>query len=184
MQRSRTFTASARPVCPALAAGPEDCQIDCMVTDLYHNRILELAADIPNLGQLSDPDGRSHKVSRVCGSEVWVDVNLSDEGTHITGIAVQSKACALGAATLSILSEHATGATTAEVIAARDQLKAMLKQGAEPPDGRFWELRHLSGVMDYPQRHQSTLLAFEAAAAAISDAQLKRGAKPDAVSGL
>lgn len=150
------------------------------MSDLYHNRVLELAAEIPNLGSLSDPDGRSHKVSRVCGSEVTVEINLSDDGETITDIAVESKACALGAATLSVLSEHAIGATTQEVIAARDALKAMLKDGAEPPSGRFWELRHLSGVRDYPQRHMSTLLAFEAAVEAIQDARSRHSAEIEA----
>jgi NifU-like protein involved in Fe-S cluster formation len=42
----------------------------------------------------------------------------------------------------------------------------MLKQAGPPPAGRFWELRHLEGVRDYPSRHASTLLAFEAAAEA------------------
>lgn len=154
-----------------------------MVTDLYHNRVLELAADIPNIGQLPHADGRAHKVSRVCGSEIWVDLNLSADNETVTEIAVRSKACALGAATLSVLSGNATGATVKEVIAARDQLKAMLKQGAEPPGGRFWELRHLSGVMDYPQRHMSTMLAFEAAVAAIDDALAKRLTHQTAESG-
>ncbi len=150
-----------------------------MVTDLYHNRVLELAADIPNVGHLDDPDGKAHKVSRVCGSEIWVEVKLSEDGKTITDIAVESKACALGAATLSVLAREAVGANVDEVIAARDQLKAMLKQGAEPPGGRFWELRHLSGVMDYPQRHMSTMLAFEAAVAAIEDAAQNRHVSAD-----
>ena len=147
-----------------------------IMSDLYHNRVLELAAEIPNLGTLDDPDGRSHKVSRVCGSEVWVDLKLSEDGETITDIAVESKACALGAATLSVLSENAVGAKTQDVIDARDALRAMLKEGAEPPSGRFWELRHLSGVRDYPQRHMSTMLAFEAAVDAIEDARSRRDA--------
>jgi NifU-like protein involved in Fe-S cluster formation len=34
----------------------------------------------------------------------------------------------------------------------------------------FWELRHLQPVRDYPPRHASTMLAFEAAAEAIKQA--------------
>lgn len=146
------------------------------MSDLYHNRVLELAAEIPNLGKLASPDGRAHKVSRVCGSEVTVELNLSDDGQKVIAIAVESKACALGAATLSILSEHAVGADIEEIIAARDGLRAMLKEGGEPPSGRFWELRHLAGVKDYPQRHMSTLLAFDAGVAAIEDALASRQA--------
>lgn len=37
----------------------------------------------------------------------------------------------------------------------------------------FWELRHLEGVRDYPARHASTMLAFDAAVEALDQAQKK-----------
>ena len=46
----------------------------------------------------------------------------------------------------------------------------MLKDGAEPPGGVFWELRHLAPVKDYPPRHASTMLAFDAAVEAMRKA--------------
>ncbi|MEO0883650.1 MAG: iron-sulfur cluster assembly scaffold protein [Pseudomonadota bacterium] len=144
------------------------------MTDLYHNRVLELAANIPNLAPLPDAEARVEKVSRVCGSTVEVSLNLNQAGTHIDTISVNPKACALGQAATAILSEHAPGASIDDIVAARDALRAMLKEGAEPPSGRFWELRHLKGVADYPPRHTSTLLAFEAAVAAINEALTAR----------
>lgn len=146
------------------------------MSELYHNRILELAAGIPHLGRLSDAEGSVLKVSRVCGSTVNVDVKLDATGERVTEIAVDPKACALGQATTSILAEQAVGATVAEIRAARDALRAMLKDGAAPPEGRFWELRHLEPVADYPPRHVSTLLAFDAAVAAIEEALAARAA--------
>src|SRR5262249_19277929 len=133
-----------------------------MFGELYHNRVLELAADIPHVGRLDQAEGSSLKVSRVCGSTVNVDVALNAEG-RIAAIAVDPKACALGQAATSILARHAIGKSLAQMKAARDALKAMLKDGAEPPQGDFWELRHLAPVHAYPPRHASTLLAFEAA---------------------
>jgi NifU-like protein involved in Fe-S cluster formation len=146
------------------------------MSELYHNRILELAAGIPHVGRLPDAEGSVLKVSRVCGSTVNVDVKLDAAGERVTEIAVDPKACALGQATTAILAEHAVGATVAEIRAARDALKAMLKDGAAPPEGRFWELRHLEPVADYPPRHVSTLLAFDAAVAAIEEALAARAA--------
>jgi NifU-like protein involved in Fe-S cluster formation len=140
-----------------------------MFGDLYHNRVLELAADIPHAGRLDHPQGTSLKVSRVCGSTVNVDVNLDKEG-RIAEIAVEPHACALGQAATSILARHAAGRSLAEIEEARDALRAMLKEGAEPPEGEFWELRHLQPVRDYPPRHASTMLAFEAAAEAMRQA--------------
>ena len=145
-----------------------------MFGELYHNRVLELAADIPHSERLSNPDGTSLKVSRVCGSTVEVDVKLDAEG-RITEIGVEPKACALGQAATSILARHAIGRSLAEMEAARDELRAMLKDGAEPPQGEFWELRHLQPVKDYPPRHTSTMLAFEAAVEAMKQALEKRG---------
>jgi NifU-like protein involved in Fe-S cluster formation len=131
-----------------------------MFGELYHNRVLELAADIPHVGRLGDAQGSSLKVSRVCGSTVEVDVKLDAEG-RIAEIAVEPKACALG---------QAAGSSLEEIEAARDALRAMLKDGAEPPDGLFWELRHLQPVREYPPRHISTMLAFDAAVEAMRKA--------------
>jgi NifU-like protein involved in Fe-S cluster formation len=139
--------------------------------DLYHPRILELAADIPHVGRLAHPDGAATKVSRVCGSVVTVELKLKDG--VVSDIAVHPKACALGQAATGVLAMHAIGATPGEIREARDRLRAMLKEGGEPPTGRFWELRHLQGVRDYPPRHASTMLAFDAAVDALEQAKVK-----------
>ena len=140
--------------------------------DLYHPRVLELAADIPHVGHLDAPDGASTKVSRVCGSVVTVELKLKDG--VISDIAVDPKACALGQAATGVLAMNAIGATPGEILAARESLRAMLKEGAAPPTGRFWELRHLEGVRAYPPRHASTMLAFDAAAEALAQAEAAR----------
>ena len=136
--------------------------------DLYHGRVLELASDIPYVGRLDAPDGAATKVSRVCGSVVSVELKLADG--VVSAIAVHPKACALGQAATAVLAMHAIGAKPAEIRDARDALGAMLKQGGPPPAGRFWELRHLEGVRDYPARHASTMLAFDAAVEALDQA--------------
>ena len=140
------------------------------MSNLYHNRVLELAAEIPHLGYLDNPDGSSEKVSRVCGSTVRVDLKLSVDKETITKIGVTPKACALGQATTAILAMNAVGAKPEEIMTARDDLFAMLKNGAQPPLGKFWELRHLQAVADYPIRHTSTMLAFDAAVSALEHA--------------
>ena len=144
-----------------------------MSADLYTGRILELAADIPHVGTLADADGAARKVSRLCGSQVDVTITLQDD--RILNFAIEPKACALGQASASVLARHALGASVADVTRARDQLAAMLRQNGPPPDGRFWELRYLEPVRDYAPRHASVLLAFEAAVAALEDAQAKAG---------
>jgi NifU-like protein involved in Fe-S cluster formation len=135
-----------------------------MLDDLYTAKILKAAANMPRAGRLAHPDASAEKVSKLCGSRVLVDVVLKDG--RIADYAQEVKACALGQAAAAIMGEHAIGASVEEIESARDALRAMLKSGGPPPEGRFAELAMLAPVKDYPPRHASTLLAFEATAAA------------------
>jgi len=131
---------------------------------LYSSDILSLSATLQNAA-LDAPDGTSRKVSKLCGS--WVEIDVRMDGEVVSDVALRVQACALGQASAAILQERIIGASLTELIEARDGLKAMLKEGAEPPSGRFERLAMLAGVRDYPARHQSTMLAFEAAVDAI-----------------
>ncbi len=135
-----------------------------MIDDLYSARILKAAANMPRAGRLAHADASAEKVSKLCGSRVVVDVTLKDG--RIADYAQEVKACALGQAAAAIMGEHAVGATVQEIESARDALRAMLKEGGEPPEGRFADLAMLAPVKDYPPRHASTMLAFEATAEA------------------
>jgi NifU-like protein involved in Fe-S cluster formation len=135
-----------------------------VIDDLYSTKILRLAAEMPRAGRLAAPQASSEKVSKLCGSKVTVDLCVEDG--RVSDFAQDVQACALGQASAAILGEHVMGATVEEIVAARDQLRAMLKADGPPPAGRFAELSVLEVVKDYPARHASTLLAFEAAAEA------------------
>ena len=135
-----------------------------MIDDLYSARILKLAANMPRAGRLAAPDASSEKVSRLCGSRVVVDVAMADG--RVVDFAQDVRACALGQAAAAILGENVMGASTDELAQGRDQLRAMLKTGAAPPQGRFADLAVLEQVREFPARHASTLLAFEAVAEA------------------
>jgi NifU-like protein involved in Fe-S cluster formation len=140
-----------------------------MIDELYSLKILKLAAHMPRTGRLAAPDGSAERVAKLCGSRALVDVRLKDG--RVVDYAQEVEACALGQAAAAILGEHVIGATPAEIEAARDQLKAMLKSHGPAPAGRFADLAALEQVRDYPPRHASTLVALEAAVAAIQDAQ-------------
>ena len=144
-----------------------------MIDDLYSARILRLAANMPRAGRLPAPDASAEKISKLCGSRVVVDLKLKDG--EVVDFAQDVKACALGQAAAAVLGEHVVGARVDEIESARDQLRAMLKAGGPAPEGRFVELKALEPVKDYPARHASTLLAFEAAAEA---ARAALGASP------
>ena len=132
-----------------------------MIDDLYSAKILKLAANMPRAGRLPAPQGSAEKVAKLCGSRIIVDVVMN--GDSVTEFAQEVKACALGQASAAILGANIIGATVSEIEMARDAFRAMLKAGGPAPTGRFADLSMLEPVKDYPPRHASTLLAFEAA---------------------
>ena len=138
--------------------------ITFMFSDLYNTDILSLASTLEN-GQLEMCDGTSRKVSKLCGS--WLEIDLRVNEGKVSDMAMRLEACALGQASAAILKESIVGATLHELVIARDGLRAMLKERAEPPTGRFARLGLLAGVTAYTARHISTLLAFDAAVAAM-----------------
>lgn len=142
-----------------------------MIDDLYSDRILRLAANMPRAGRLPDPDGSAERTAKLCGSVVAVDVRL--DGDRVVDFAQDVRACALGQAAAAVLGANVVGATVVEITDARDALRAMLKTGARPPTGRFADLAVLGPVRGFPPRHASTVLAFEAAVAAIEAASAR-----------
>jgi len=135
-----------------------------MFDDLYNTDILTLSASLKN-ERLDNPDGTARKVSKLCGS--WLEIDVMIEVDKVSGCALRVQACALGQSSAAILKENIQGASLVDLIEARDALRAMLKDGGRSPKGRFDKLALLKGVADYPARHTSTLLAFEAAVEAV-----------------
>lgn len=142
---------------------------DSDLIKLYSARILALAADIPHLGRLEHPDATVKKRSPLCGSTVTVDVRVKDG--RIVDFAQDVKACALGQAAASVVGSAIIGASRAQVEQARDQLRAMLKEGAAAPEAPFDGLEVLRPARDYKNRHASILLALEATAEAMEQAE-------------
>jgi NifU-like protein involved in Fe-S cluster formation len=139
-----------------------------MIDDLYSARVLKLVANIPHAGRLPAPDASAEKISKLCGSRILVDVVVEDG--RVADFAQEVKACALGQAAAAVLGAQVIGASLGEIEVARDGLRAMLKANGPAPEGRFSELAVLEAVKDYPARHASTMLAFEAAAEAVRQA--------------
>ena len=140
-----------------------------MIDELYSNRILALAANMPRAGRLAAPQASAEKIAKLCGSRIVVDLILTDG--LVSDFAQEVQACALGQASAAILGANIIGAKVEEIARARDALWAMLKEAGPAPEGRFADLGILAAVKDYPARHASTLLAFEAALAAGTQAQ-------------
>ena len=136
---------------------------------LYSGRILAMAAEMPRTERLEAPDATAMRRSPLCGSTVTVDVTVRDGKVADYGQDV--KACALGQAAASVVGANAVGRTLPEIESARDALRAMLKEGAEPPGPPWDGFEVLAPARDYRNRHASIMLAVEALAEAMERAQ-------------
>ncbi len=133
---------------------------DSDLIKLYSQRILALTTDIAHLGRLPDPKASATRRAPLCGSTVTVDLRVIN-GT-VTDFAQEVQACALGQASAALLGAVVIGRNRAELAKARDQLEAMLKTDAAPPDAPFEGYEVLIAARDYPNRHASILLPLDA----------------------
>ncbi|WP_196258718.1 iron-sulfur cluster assembly scaffold protein [Pelagibacterium limicola] len=137
-------------------------------SDLYSQKILEIAGSARLMPRLGNPDGSARKVSRICGSAIEVDLKIEDGKVSAYGADVS--ACALGQTSAAIVAGNIVGSTPDELRALRDRMTAMLKSDGPPPNGRWDDLKYLEPVRGFPARHASTLLVFDAVAEALDRA--------------
>jgi NifU-like protein involved in Fe-S cluster formation len=142
---------------------------DSDLIKLYSGRILELAADIPQSGRLPAPQGTARRRSPLCGSTVTVDVVM--EGGRVADFRQDVRACALGQASASVMGRALAGRTRGEIEAGLDALRAMLKDAGPVPPTPWDGFAVLAPARDYRNRHASILLAMEAAAEAVAQAE-------------
>jgi NifU-like protein involved in Fe-S cluster formation len=131
------------------------------LSDLYSEKILDIAGNQPMPGRLADAHASARRVSRVCGSVIEVDIRV-EQGV-ITGYGHDVQACALGQTSAAIVATHVVGTPATEFRRLRDEMTAMLKADGPPPAGERWgDLKYLEPVREYRPRHTSTLLVFDA----------------------
>ena len=139
------------------------------LSDLYSQKILDLAGNALQPPRLADAHASARKVSRVCGSVIEVDLRV--EGGAIVAYGHDISACALGQTSAAVVAREIVGTEVDAFRQLRDQMHAMLKQNGAPPVGKWSDLAYLEPVRDYPARHMSTLLVFDAVVAAIEKAE-------------
>ena len=141
---------------------------------LYSSKILALAADISRTERLDSPMASVKKRSPLCGSSVTVDLNV--ENGVVTGYGQDVKACALGQAAASVVGEAIIGTRVEQIITARDEMAAMLKQNGPIPNAPFEGLAVMEPARDFKNRHASILLALDASVEAVTQIQAKEHA--------
>ena len=130
------------------------------MAEIYSLKIMQIAGAAPPAKRLKNPDAQTKRISRVCGSTIEVGLKLKDG--VVSEYAQETNACVLGQASASILAANIVGCTPDELKQVRREVAAMLKEGGEPPSGKWAQMKHLQPVKDFPQRHASTMLGFNA----------------------
>lgn len=134
---------------------------------LYTRDILRLAAEVPHLDPLPDPDGEAELRAPLCGSRMRVAVTLVNG--RVAALSQSVEACAFGQASAALLGAHALGRSKAEVARALDEIGAWLGGTADKPGG--WPgLDVLAPVLGRSGRHGAVLLPFRTLLAAINQA--------------
>jgi NifU-like protein involved in Fe-S cluster formation len=121
---------------------------------------------------LPAPDASARKVSRICGSVIEVDVIVADG--VITGYGQEVSACALGQTSAAIVAREIVGTRVEDFRTLAQQMREMLKTEGVPPSGKWSDLAYLEPVREFPARHASTLLVFDAIVDALDKATAKQ----------
>ena len=145
------------------------------LNEIYNQRILELAANIPRAERLDGPQATATAHSKLCGSTVTVDLEMADGVVADYGQKV--KACLLGQASCSIVARHIVGSDAAELRAVGARMRDMLKNDGPPPEGKWKDLEILEPVRDFKARHASTLLVFDAVEDCLAQVEAASGRK-------
>lgn|SRR5690606_37457092 len=143
------------------------------LSNLYSQAILDLAGNAMQPPRLDAPSASARKVSRICGSMIEVDVVV--ENGVITQYGHELSACALGQTSAAVVAREIVGTPVNEFLLVRQAMHDMLKADGVPPSGKWSDLRYLEPVRDYPARHVSTLLVFDAIAAALQKLESSQG---------
>ena len=152
-----------------------------MDLDLYNKQILRLAASIPRVGRLAAPDASATAHSRLCGSQITIDLKLN--GDVITDYAQEVRACVIGQAVASVVARVVVGLTIDEVDKGAGVMRAVLREKRFPPPGPWAELEPFLPVADFGSRHSSALLPFDALQHAIAEVSPEpAGERPAVVS--
>ncbi len=131
---------------------------------LYTIDVLRLATSLADFPRLSAPDSSVEKRSALCGSRIALDLTFGADGA-VSACGFDVRACALGQAAAAVLARGIVGRSAAELGGASAALAAYLCGSRETP-GDWPGIAALAPARDYPARHASVRLAFEAAAEA------------------
>lgn len=136
---------------------------------LYQKTILEHQRNPRNFGRLAHPTHEADQNNPLCGDQVHIDVEMSQE--TINAVKFSGRGCAISIAATSIMTEVVQDKGLGEV----EQLYATLKQLidpkqalGDPTSAAYEQLQIFEGVRRFPSRRKCAALGWEALMKAIN----------------
>jgi nitrogen fixation NifU-like protein len=126
--------------------------------DLYREVILDHYRNPRNRGHLESPTATAQGVNPLCGDELTIDLEITDE--VVTAVAVEGQGCSISQASASMMSEAIKGKTRVEIDDLVAKFRGMMAlegstdPGLDPerPGAVLGDIESLQGVRQYPVR--------------------------------
>lgn len=130
----------------------------------YHAAIMSAARRASGKGRLEKPDATATVDNPLCGDRVTIDIRRfgPDGAGHVSEIGHVVRGCVLCEAAATMIVEAGTGAFEGDLRAASEHVRAMLEDGAPPPEEGWTKAEMFLPVRAHPSRHDCVLLPFQA----------------------
>jgi len=128
--------------------------------EIYNAELINISNQVDKASRLNQPDTTASAISIICGSEVTVDLKITNN--KVSDFGYEIAACALTKAAVAVMKFAIIGKTQQDIQDAANMLEFMLKHDGKILDGDWSGLQLLEPVKDYTARHNSIMLPFVA----------------------
>jgi nitrogen fixation NifU-like protein len=137
------------------------------LNDLYRDVILDHNRRPRNFGPLEPADASAEGVNPLCGDQLTLRLNLSDD--TIRDIRFEGHGCAISTASASLMTEAVKGTTRDQALALFGRVHRLLTDDAAAGED-LGKLAALSGVREYPARVKCASLCWHTLVSALQAA--------------
>ena len=128
----------------------------------YHAAILSAAQRASGRGRLEPRDASATVDNALCGDRVTIDLRRARPAGPVSAIGHEVRGCVLCEAAASLIAEAGVGLGDADLEAAAERVRGMVKEGGPPPDGAWRKAEMFLPVRAFKSRHDCVLLPFQA----------------------
>jgi nitrogen fixation NifU-like protein len=145
-----------------------------VLDDLYRDLILDHYRHPRNKGELEKRTARVEGYNPLCGDEVEVDVQMTDEG-KIEDVAFKGRGCSISQASSSMMTDAVKGRTKQEALDILHAFTNMMTDPEAEPAAELGDLEAFQGVAKFPVRVKCATLAWRVLEEALEKSASENG---------